>query len=587
VKKIPVKKRNSQLLRLAIGVCSCLALFSWDVECLRGAELRTWIRQFEADEKTFAHRFRTPLDEAAHQRQLDVRRDWKFRLEHLDFDALDRDNQIDYLLLRTEVDYRINKQVSDWTRDQRASALMPYSAELVEFCRTREDVRPIAPDSVASLLDRLANSAEKVARELQRSSKEEGFNPSTQQKLDALRAAELVGQLKSRTQEAHRFYTGYHPEYTWWAEAPMKRLDRALDLHRRGLQNYLVGVPEEDKETIVGLPIGAEGLKAELEHEWIAHSPDELIEIARREMEWCDAEMEKASRELGFGDDWRRAMDHVKGKHVAPGEQPQMIKRLAWEAIRFLESNDLLTVPPLAADGWRMTMMSPERQRMNPYFLGGDTIIVSFPTNTMTHEEKLMSMRSNNEHFSRATVHHELIPGHHLQYYMLPRNRPYRAMFSTPFWIEGWALYWEMLLWDLNFAHGPEDRVGMLFWRKHRCARIIFSLGYHLGEMTPEECIEYLVDRVGHERSAATAEVRRSIMGGYSPLYQAAYMLGGLQLRKMHAEQVLSGKETNRQFHDRILEQHAMPIEVLRLALTDQPLGKNQKASWRFGDSGE
>lgn len=574
----------SRLTGYAIGVFTCIVIQGGFSAGLLGAELRTWIRQFEADEKTFAHRFRTPLDEAAHQRQLDVRRDWKFRLEHLDFDALDRDNRIDYLLLRTEVDYRIDKQLSDWTRDQRASELLPYSEELVEFCRTREDVRPIDPASVASTLDRLAVQAEEVVGKLKRSSQERDSSPSTQERLDALRAAELAGLLKTRTQEAHRFYTGYHPEYTWWAAAPMKRLVVALEAHRRGLRKYLVGVPEEDKETIVGLPIGAEGLKTELEHEWIAHSPEELIAIARREMDWCEAEMAKASREIGFGDDWRRAMEHVKGKHVAPGEQPQMIKRMAWEAIRFLESNDLLTVPPLAADGWRMTMMSPERQRVNPYFLGGDTIIVSFPTDTMTHEEKLMSMRSNNEHFSRATVHHELIPGHHLQYYMLPRNRPYRSMFSTPFWIEGWALYWEMLLWDLDFAHGPEDRVGMLFWRKHRCARIIFSLGYHLGEMTPEECIDYLVDRVGHERSAATAEVRRSIMGGYSPLYQAAYMLGGLQLREMHAEQVLSGKETNRQFHDRILEQHAMPIEVLRLALTDQPLGKEQKASWRFGD---
>lgn len=278
-------------------------------------------------------------------------------------------------------------------------------------------------------------------------------------------------------------------------------------------------------------------------------------------------------------------MELVKSRHVSPGEQPKMIHDLAWEAIHFLEAHDLVTVPPLAANGWRMTMMSPERQRVNPYFLGGDTIIVSFPTDTMTHSEKLMSMRSNNEHFSRATVHHELIPGHHLQYHMLARHRPYRAMFNTPFWIEGWALYWEMLLWDLDFAHGPEDRVGMLFWRKHRCARIIFSLSYHLKTMSPEECVSYLVERVGHEPSAAAAEVRRSIMGGYSPLYQAAYMLGGLQLRNMHAELVQGGRLTNRQFHDAVLHEHSIPIEVLRLFLTEQPLSADRTPQWRFADT--
>ena len=57
----------------------------------------------------------------------------------------------------------------------------------------------------------------------------------------------------------------------------------------------------------------------------------------------------------------------------------------------------------------------------------------------MTHEAKMMSMRGNNIHFSRATVHHELIPGHHLQGYMTARHKTYRRLFSTPFSIEGWA----------------------------------------------------------------------------------------------------------------------------------------------------
>ena len=49
----------------------------------------------------------------------------------------------------------------------------------------------------------------------------------------------------------------------------------------------------------------------------------------------------------------------------------------------------------------------------------------------------------------------------------------------------------------------------------HRWARIIFSLGFHLGKMTPEQCIDFLVDRVGHERENATGEVRRSFSGSY------------------------------------------------------------------------
>ena len=136
---------------------------------------------------------------------------------------------------------------------------------------------------------------------------------------------------------------------------------------------------------------------------------------------------------------------------------------------------------------------------------------------------------------------------------MASRHKAYRRLFSTPFCVEGWALYWELLLWDRGFAKSPENRVGMLFWRMHRCARIIFSLGFHLGTMTPSECIDLLVNQVGHERDNATAEVRRSFNGSYGPLYQAAYLLGGMQLRELHRELVESGKMTDRAFHDAVL----------------------------------
>jgi len=229
-----------------------------------------------------------------------------------------------------------------------------------------------------------------------------------------------------------------------------------------------------------------------------------------------------------------------------------------------------------------MEMLSPERQKVAPYFLGGEVIMVAFPTDEMAHQDKRMSMRGNNMHFARATVHHELIPGHHLQGYMTRRYRTHRRAFGTPFWGEGWALYWEMLLWDLDFPESPENRIGMLFWRTHRCARIIFSLSFHLRLMTPQECIEFLIENVGHERNNATAEVRRSVSGAYGPLYQAAYMLGGLQLRAMHRDLVESGTMTNRRFHDAVLRNNSIPIEMTRAALTDQPLTRDFESNWRF-----
>ena len=63
--------------------------------------------------------------------------------------------------------------------------------------------------------------------------------------------------------------------------------------------------------------------------------------------------------------------------------------------------------------------------------------------------------------------------------------------YPTAFWTEGWALYWEMIIWNEGFPQSPEDRIGMLFWRMHRYAWIIFSLNYHMGKWSPQQSIDF------------------------------------------------------------------------------------------------
>ncbi|PVH73726.1 X-Pro dipeptidyl-peptidase [Cadophora sp. DSE1049] len=313
----------------------------------------------------------------------------------------------------------------------------------------------------------------------------------------------------------------------------------------------------------------------------VPYSPEEIISIGEKEYVWCLKEMKKAAAELGY-DNWKDALEYVKTLYVPPGEQTQLVRFLAEEAIDYVKRNDLVTVPRVAEESWRMFMMSPQDQKVNPFFLGGDDIIVSYPDDSMGHEEKMMSMRGNNIHFSRSTVFHEMIPGHHLQFHMIARYKAYRQMFDTAFWMEGWALYWEMILWDKGFPKTAENRIGMLFWRMHRCARIIFSVKFHLGVMTPQECIDMLVDMVGHERENAEGEVRRSFNGDYTPLYQAGYMLGALQLYSLREEMVGGGGLTEKQFHDRVMRENEMPIEMLRALIKGQDLEVDFETSWRF-----
>jgi len=327
-------------------------------------------------------------------------------------------------------------------------------------------------------------------------------------------------------------------------------------------------------------PVGEAGLRAHLAREMVPYSPEELLAIAEREFAWMDRALLEASRRMGHGDDWRAAQEAVKQTAVPPGGKPGVVRDLAYQSEQFIGERNLILMPPLLREGWRMAMRSPQQQLGGAFFSGGEQIGISYPTHEMTHDRKLMSMRGNNPHFNRATVQHELIPGHGLQAFMTRRFNPHRAPFGGPFWTEGWALYWEFLLWDLGFPRGPEDEIGMLFWRMHRAARIVFIISYHLGRMTPEEGVDYLVERVGFERANAEAEVSWGTRA--TPLYQAAYMLGALQFQALRRELVDTGRMTELDFHDAIIRGGPMPVEMVRLRLLGEGLTRDYTARWRF-----
>jgi uncharacterized protein (DUF885 family) len=500
---------------------------------------------------------------------------WQDRLREVGFDKLSQEGKVDYILLRNQLTYEVSLLRREEARLAEMAALLPFAVPIMDLFERQRRMETVVSDALARTVSDIATSVAAATRRMDTAS----LRPS---KIVAFRAAAQVQSLNATLKRWYDFHAGYDPLFTWWNKAPYEKTSAALLAYAKALREKVVGIKEGEDEPIIGDPIGRAALVEDLAYEMIPYSPEELVKIAEREFAWCEAEMLKASRDMGFGTDWRAAMEKVKTLHVEPGKQTDLVRDLAREAEAFVEGRGLVTVPPLAKDDWWMEMLSPAQQKVSPFFLGGSLIQVSYPTDAMAQEDKLMSMRGNNRHFSRATVQHELIPGHHLQWFMTDRYNPHRDLFGTPFWTEGWALYWEMLLWDAGFPRTPEDRVGMLFWRMHRAARIIFSLRFHLGEMSPQESIDFLVNRVGHERANATAEVRRSFIGSYPPLYQIAYMMGGLQFRALHREVVGGGRMTDRAFHDTVLQSGTMPVEMVRALLIRQSLTAEHAAQWRF-----
>ena len=585
------------------------------------SELAEVIDRFATDRSVLGRRYDAPDSPDQRTRMRALYTAWQTRLNEVDFSKLTPEGRVDHVLL----DRYLRHQIALLERREKMRvaerSLVPFADRLLSLQDARRNLATIDPRAAARTLAEVTKQVDSL-RSLFEPPPNRGATSSITAdttarrgtapqvtKTVANRAADDLDQVRGVVGSWFRYYDGYDPAFSWWVKDPCRALDEALTRYARTLRERVVGMkpseggrggggsgggcgagtrePASDANTgpIVGEPIGADGLQEDLDYEMIPYSPAELIAIAEREYAFSLSEMKRAARAMGFGDDWKAAMDKVKNTYVDPGKQPDLVRDLARQAEAFLDRHDWVTIPPLAREDWRMEMLSPERQRVSPFFLGGETIQVSYPTADMSDEEKLMSMRGNNPHFSHATVFHELNPGHHLQGFMAARYNSHRRLFQTPFWSEGQALYWEMFLWDHGFHATPEDRVGALFWRMHRSARIIFSLNFHLGKMTPEQAIQFLVDTVGFERANAEGEVRRSFSGAYSPLYQAAYMIGGLQLRALYAELVDSRKMTEREFHDAVLTGGPMPIAMVRARLAGVPLTRSGVATpWRFAD---
>ena len=511
------------------------------------------------------------------ERMLQLDNEYLDKLSQLDFDAMSIHGQVDYVLLKRKIEANIRSLEAEAVQYRRIEHYLPFAGAIYDFEAKRRRGTSVDGAVVAQQLDDALEALQIASAEAQKLDK-------IDQNEVAFIASVLEG-LKARLKSAYDFYNGYDPLFTWWVPEPYKALDEALDSYTKVIRSKSDAKVFDDGSNIGGQPIGREELNRQLQDEMIAYTADELLMLADKEFAWCEAELLKASREMGFGDDWKAAQEKVKNSYVAPGKQPELIIKLNDDAMQFIKQHELMDLPPLAEETWGMIMMTPERQLVNPFFTGGREISVSYPTNTMSHDQKLMSMRGNNPYFSRGTVQHELVPGHHLQYFMNSRYKAYRReAFSTPFSTEGWTLYWELLLYDKGFAKTPEERIGMLFWRMHRCARITFSIKYHLGEWTPQQCIDYLVDRVGHEPANAHGEVKRSFEANYSPLYQLAYLVGGLQLYSIKNELVDSGKMTFKEFHEAVIKENHLPMEMMHATLTNQRLQRDHEPAWKFYD---
>jgi hypothetical protein len=236
-----------------------------------------------------------------------------------DFDCLSQNDKVDYLLLRSHVKRLLNQEKAAAKKYHNARELGLFDDwvdECIHFVETRHTVGRQSGQQIATVFQ----NAEKGVDRLISGMQTEGSRKSDRARFIMFWTIAKFGELTEALEEAVNFYRGYDPVVTWWIEKPRETLKTTLNALISALSTKVGVDGSSSADDIVGDPIGREALLEELEAEWIAYTPEELIQIGEKELDWCEKEMEKATRVLGF-DSSADALEHVKNNFVEPGEQ--------------------------------------------------------------------------------------------------------------------------------------------------------------------------------------------------------------------------------------------------------------------------
>jgi uncharacterized protein (DUF885 family) len=164
-----------------------------------------------------------------------------------------------------------------------------------------------------------------------------------------------------------------------------------------------------------------------------------------------------------------------------------------------------------------------------------------------------------------ALTMHEAVPGHHLQISMaqeLPNLPEFRKNSSYTAFVEGWALYAESLGEEMGFYKDPYSRFGQLTYEMWRAIRLVVDTGLHSMGWTRDQAIDFFEQYAAKTDQDIIVEVDRYIVW---PGQALGYKMGQLKIRELRnqAEQQLGPRFDVRQFHDVVLGQGAVPLDVL------------------------
>jgi uncharacterized protein (DUF885 family) len=292
-------------------------------------------------------------------------------------------------------------------------------------------------------------------------------------------------------------------------------------------------------------------------------TPRQIHEIGLDEVKTIRSEMERVMRSTGFDRDlaaffaflqtdprffYSRPEDLLAGyREIAKRADPEVIKlfgrlpRLPYGVIA-MPANSAASRTAGSYEGGSLTAGRPG------YFFANLSAVNTRPKWEM-----------------EALVLHEAVPGHHLQIALAQEQTDlpdFRRHGGYDAFSEGWGLYAETLGYDMGFYKDPYSHFGALNYQMWRAIRLVVDTGIHaLGWSRPQAIDYFKANSAKSEREIAVEVDRYIVLPGQA----LAYMIGERKLLELRARaaQELGSRFDLRLFHDAVLANGALPLDVL------------------------
>lgn len=293
-------------------------------------------------------------------------------------------------------------------------------------------------------------------------------------------------------------------------------------------------------------------------------TPDEIHKMGLEQVAMLRAEMQKVQKQVGFNGTLEQFIKHVT-------EEPKAMPYQSSEEVIKAFNDILKKINPKLKSMFSVTPKTPFEIRQTEKFreaTASAEYIQGTPDGKRPGifymplpDPKKFNVTSGME----SLFLHEAIPGHHYQVSLQQENENL-PKFMRFGWIgafgEGWAHYCETLGPEFGLYTDPYQKMGYLSDQMLRAVRLVIDTGIHTGKMTREEAITYFTNNIAYDYNAAVAEVERYMA---MPGQALGYKIGALKIRELRTtyEKSLGAKFNLAKFHDEVLSQGCLPLEVL------------------------